>query len=249
MRSSLKRKNTGLRGLLCAAAAFVAVGTVGFATSVSETPENFNINPDGSFTWVGARWSVISYNSKWQTVNQDALKTTSGGSPEGGISVEEGKWTFRVSGVVPAVGSRGDRVWTLDEHLRHLSENTIGVNYRVSFPDKVDGESAAMVITIPISGSAGRDVEFDGVPLTLPEAKGESPQLFKGRISMVTLPVAGGTLALKCSGYVELQDQRKWGGNNYSLRISFDRARPDASGTPSASIDYSMWVSAKFTPL
>jgi len=246
MKLSYKRKNAGLCRVL-SVATFLA-GSIAFAASLSEPPANFESSPAGSFQWEGSKWSLASYDSNWHSVKQSALKSLSGESPAESSSIEDGKWSFRVSGSAPTVGSRGDRLWTIDEHLQRLGENTIGVHYHVSFPDEVEGESVALEVTIPVSSCAGKAVEIDGNLVTLPEVNTESAILFRGSVRTVVLPVSEGTLTFMFTGYVQLQDNRRWGGDTFSLRLHLNKAKPDESAPTSSAVNYALKMNTKFTP-
>ncbi len=173
----------------------------------ADLPEWFVPSADGSFRLDGlVHGRIVFFDSNWKMCDQ---------SPSTILSPAKNGNQFTATFVLH------------DNAKMALKESAIvdngGVRYSValrSFAGSVNAKQVSLALTLPVDKYAGRTVQINGQPQTLPVDFGKVT-LSSARVSRVSIPMSSGNLVVSADNeFVYLiQDNRKYNSSNYELRF------------------------------
>jgi hypothetical protein len=115
---------------------------------------------------------------------------------------------------------------TLMERLEPIDAASFHVIYEASHPTGVSTQEMFLQMEVPLSVGTGKTITLNGVAHPLPADLKESLIFadYKVEPRVLVLPGASGTVTIKGTFSVIVQDQRQWKHNAYSLRLRFSPA-------------------------
>lgn len=182
------------------------------ANAEPKLPSNLTQTGGGGFVFGDRAFSLAHFDASWRRVDQTDLKIESG-YPR----VENGEWKTR--GLMKLSENSSLLV---EESLRSIEDGSILVRYDVEKRGDIPTESLCVATSLPIDASAGRGMRVNGALLALPRTF-EDTVLFTGAANEIALPGASGEIFVSGGKYAYAQDDRRWGGEAFQIRIPLIR--------------------------
>ena len=205
----------GLSCIIATLLGFILPGHGGKLSSAEVSP-GITLSKNGILNIGDLRLGVVVYAPGWQYSSQagnlsetDTTTKTGATTITGILTNAAGKLNFSQS-IAPKSGSSG--------------EKGCRVSFRLSSESGVAAEIAALTISMPINIMAGLEITADGKGYPLPVAySGEQRVPFPATAKLLHIPTARGIVAIAGENLqLFLQDDRKYEGSTFSLRITLN---------------------------
>ncbi|GAT35250.1 hypothetical protein TSACC_3314 [Terrimicrobium sacchariphilum] len=162
----------------------------------------------GSFVLGDLAFSLAHFDSTWRRVDQTDFKTE-----QGYPRVENGEWKTR-----GAMKLSDSSSLLVEETISEGRDGAIHVRYDVEKLGDIPTQVLCVTTSLPIEASAGREIKVNGSPQVLPNDF-ENTVLFTGVARDLALPGASGEISVNGGRYAYIQDDRRWGGEAFQIRI------------------------------
>jgi len=213
----------------------------GCIISAGEFPSGTEILPDGQFTFAGQNFGIIHFNLNWvsETQSKTAIKPAPG-------------YPVRKSGEFQLKGKFSGS-FNLEEQITAAGSNSIRYSCQLNSAAGIPTNELSLYTHLPVDNFAGKKVVCDGTEILLPEKfdeKNANNILFRAAgVKKISLPVENGLLIIEGNLKVLLQDDRKYGAEEFALRLQLDTDKDHGSVT-TAGIQLTMSLSGyKSLPL
>jgi hypothetical protein len=218
-----------------------------FAVSVwaQESPSveispGFKVRPDGvidigplfaEVNYYDTDWAISQQHDKFQLASPDANAPSTQPVTPGGAQTFTG-------------------ILTTAQGPANLTETLVpidgGLNYSATFASakELATDELSVAFLLPVESFSGKQVTIDGDSTTFPAdapKKGESLLTVKEEAHEVDLQTPNGTLTLKGSFKVLVQDDREWGDTRYSMRVMFT---PNSGAIKESKVELQMRLKA-----
>jgi hypothetical protein len=202
---------------------FACIGLVlGLAGTVSASPvaspevDMLQLRPNGTFTFDEVDVFAGHFSPHFSLrLDQESQQVTSGYPKLDGSS-----WQTCLDFYLPDV----PEPITLTESVDKAGADSFSVTYDASHPTGVPSQEMFVQLEVPISVASGKSILLDGKPIELPvdQASGQLFMDYDLSPHVLVLPSASGTVTVKGTFRVIVQDQRQWGNDVYSVRLPFE---------------------------
>lgn len=123
----------------------------------------------------------------------------------------------------------GDVTGSFQQDTLTAANGDFDYKAKFTFPKPVKVRRILLApLAMPVKQFAGRTLQIDGKPFTLPEEKGKVVIFEKAGIKTVEIPLKTGVLVITGNIDLYIQDQRANGPKNYSMHIRFNPSIGDA---------------------
>ncbi len=177
-------------------------------------PEWLKVDASGAMNAAGVRMGVTHYDGSWGSHSQSpgAVRVRDGAAPSGAELWRAGL-DFSVNG----------GTIKLDETLSLGKNGVVDCSYKAACAAPLPTKELSLSMALPIDGFCGKSVLFDDKAVALPPEYSEKDwQLFsKNGIKRIVIQTMTGKLVLSGDFSALLQDNRKFSGSDYGLRIKF----------------------------
>lgn len=176
----------------------------------------------GVFSFDGLTFGLLHFAQGWERTGQSAA------TPEPGHPRQKGAaWEWRGT-MLPRNTARPI---SLHQRLVARDERSFDLDYRAEHPEGVPTREFSLDIRLPATETAGRPMEFDGVPLDLPAEVGAMVVVSTKRAHSIRLPSAQGSILIESdeSLLVRVEDMRAWKYPTFDFRVRIQF--PSSAGT------------------
>jgi len=174
------------------------------------------IASNGAITFGDLTFSIVHFNSDWQMSSQQSdlkdakvLRDVADGATRisGRFATQGGNFELAQT-VLPATASRTEYEAVLS------SESGVQTN------------TLALALTLPVDSFESRELRVDAQAIRLPQKLDQQTIFSKSGVKRLEIPTIDGSGRLSIEGPLSfmVQDDRKFGSENYTLRISFEPA-------------------------
>ncbi len=191
-------------------------GTVSAAPVASPDVDTLQLRPNGTFTFDEVDVFAGHFSPHFsKRLDQGSQQVTPGYPKQDGSS-----WQTCLDFYLPDVSEP----ITLTESVDKLDATSFSVSYDARHPTGVPSQEMFVRLEIPISIASGQSILLDGKPIDLPveQATGQLFMDYDLMPHVLVLPSASGTVTVKGTFRVIVQDQRQWGKDVYSVRLPFE---------------------------
>jgi len=174
-----------------------------------------------------ANIAIVHYDDKWGMAGLDkgSFIANPGPKPTANKYILDGKWSVK-SGVFHLNGA-----------VSRSQDGGALVDLSFKSDTPVPTRLLAANVAIPIDGMAGKSIIVDGTPVKLPELFGDMMVFRKAKVEKVVLMLKQRTLEIQGKFELFIQDNRKFNGNSYSLRLY---ATPSEGSIAEAKLNFSL---------
>lgn len=205
--------NRQMKHLLCWVALLITGGLYGLE---NPSPTSFIGNPTAAGFSVGGNFFELQFfDAQWKVTTQSKLKPLTG-FPQRNRS--SGDWAWELRGELQPNPSQTPLLLT--QKLNINSPGILDLRYDVKGLSGLARNDLALCIQLPTAHLAGRSVIMDQNEIPLPETLGKPVLTRRSGIKEIRLPGRGGEMLLQGNFSIILQDDRKWSGKRFSLRLS-----------------------------
>lgn len=166
----------------------------------------------GGLRLAGLRGQVQHFGPAWEMSTSDQRFRAEPGYPkrDGGAFELRGQFPVQPTGK-----------FNLVQTLRPAANNHYALAVRVSSPEPVAANTLCLSVSLPTDPYAGESVTVDGKTVALPSTPRDPVLLVKAKAQKILIPIGGGNVTIEGPVDVLVQDDRNWGGQQFSLRLSF----------------------------
>lgn len=195
----------------------------GCVISAGEFPSGTEILPDGQFTFAGQNFGIIHFNLNWasETQSKTAIKAAPG-------------YPVRKSGEFQ-LKAKFIKSFELEEQITATAGNAICYSCKLNSAAGVPTNELSLYTHLSIDNFAGKKVICDRTEILLPkqfDEKNANNILFSSAgVKKISIPVENGLLIIEGNLKVLLQDDRKYGAEEFALRLRFDGDKDQGSVT------------------
>ncbi len=202
----------------CAALAALLCGSADLSAAETKLPDSFKIRPDGSFIAEDISFGITHYSDKWvpsmqskHTVKSDAKNPL----------ITNSSWTL--NGKFQFASGKGADI---TETITALSSESINYSAKISSDEEIPTNELAFKISIGTDKYAGKNISIDGKTIPLPAIfENDKMTIFSSKtVKNISIPVSNGKLSLDGEFQLMIQDDRKFKGESFSIRIKFNPA-------------------------
>ncbi|HOK05095.1 MAG TPA: hypothetical protein PLN24_07580, partial [Victivallales bacterium] len=204
------------KSLLTAVSALIFTGQI----TIQAFDSNWlNISKTGNMQVDNVKISLVHYGKNWKANGQSASSI----KPEGDYpKIDEKSWNLKGTFL-----TADNDIFTLNQNIKKLSDYSILYEASVANQNGIFSEAIALQIEVPVNGMAGREVSVNDDKITLPIDYDENKWLLfsSGNIKKISLPLSSGRLSIEGNYPLLIQDNRKFNGNSYSIRIGMSPSK------------------------
>ncbi len=190
----------------------------GALASAAEWPKWLKTQPSGELTIADEiQAALMHYSDQWSPARQDQKTVNFEPSPAPNAAGERhyaGTFAHQAGGAP----------FQLELILTPQAADTLHYVARVTRAEPVATNELCLALRLPLDSFAGRTLKFDGQPLALPAEYKDMTIRPAGAVSEIILPLATGKLILRGALKVMVQDNRKFNGNDFAMRVDFTPA-------------------------
>ncbi len=168
------------------------------------------LSPNGIFTVDGARFALGHFDNAWAVTSQESTRVNAG-YPQVSAGNFETRGEFQVRG--------SDEPLHLVETVTRQGADMIGLKWQLDHTKGLVSRTLCVQTVLPVAGFAGKSLRVDGKDCVLPVELKDSGVFFQAQVRELVIPTAHGTVTITGSFSLFVQDNRTWGGDNYSVRI------------------------------
>lgn len=171
----------------------------------------------GVFTFEGLTFSLETADTSWRVCSQSQL------APKSGYPKNENK-SWEMQGTIKPKNS--DTPIQLRQTILEQREGNISVSYKVDHEDGLPIHYSVVQILMPVKRFAGKDLTLDGTRLTLPNEYEKMTLFEKTSIKRIVIPGKTGDVIIEGNLRAYIQDNRKFGDQNYIIRLFLQPEEP-----------------------
>ena len=174
-----------------------------------------DIMPDGSLKINGVEFSILHFGKGWKTLsfqNKDTVRAATGYPKKTATSWE-----------ADGVFYTNDGKFNIRQSVTEEGKGHYAVNITLQADGDVPTEEIDLYIKLPVEKFAGRSLSVDNQTITLPTEYTDAKPFFFNRkqFSKLSWKEQDFKLAVSGNGYLQINDERKYRKDHYSIRIKF----------------------------
>lgn len=193
----------------------------------AELVPGLRTDPSGAFQFAGLSFQVIHFDPTWSMTGQRSETKVDVGFPK----------TDSTSAEFSAAFTTKAGVFALRETIKRIDASAISCDISLTSAEPVQTNTLALTTSLTTDRYAGVQVVIDDQSLKLPEKFKDMGVFRKQGAKKLRLPTSTGYLDLEGSFTVSIQDDRKFGSGQFSVRIAF---APDAGAIKSAKLQLTL---------
>ncbi|MGE4563438.1 MAG: hypothetical protein AB7F32_01085 [Victivallaceae bacterium] len=157
--------------------------------------------------------AVMHFSADWRNADQRRQSRVEPDFP----STAKGNYRTRLR--LPLAGGSAEA--TLSETLTVTGPDTLEAEYRFNVPAPVKTGRLGLNLTLPCDVFAGRTLTVDGEKIPLGKSYVPNRNRFWRSAKTLSIPRPGGALTLSGEFALLIQDDRQFGGNDFSISLYF----------------------------
>ncbi len=196
---------------------FASLFLVSLCCAAATLPPELKIEPtgQGAFNIGGFKFEIITFNQKWHNINNRKWKDVKTATKSGGMVFD---------GVILFDGCKG----TVSESIMPVNSDRFSLEAKIDFQPALKAQAIVGSFSVPLNIPL---LTIDGKELKIP-AEFEKQTLYSGKPREIILQGLGAyELVITDAGQVMVQDNRKLGGENGSIRFYFQPGNGEVGTT------------------
>ncbi len=189
--------------------------------------DQMEFTPEGTLKFGGIEFRLVEYYQCSEDRTVDTVQRKKAVIPEPGYPKYE-NGIFRMKGTCRSRHNRipVEKSFSFDLEIKRIRPDAVDYKVRLFPAEGTWNHWFFLSADFPVADFSGRDFSADGKKFRFFIRKPEKniwPMPSK-KVKELTMPCLYGSMTLSTEQYaMMLQDNRKWGGNHFSLRVTFPR--------------------------
>lgn len=217
-------------------ASLVLIAIISFTNAVSQAAPadmkigSASVQSNGVIHFGGGKLSVAHYDDKWIKTTQAALESSAGLPKQSDDRIE-------LQGEIRPLNS--DISLGFQEKIE-----PVGGGIQVRYDIRHGGSNPRVLVaefSLPANRFAGKQIRIDDRAVTLPQAFKDVSIVRVNSARRITISTAEGDLQIDGDLNINIQDERKWKSDHYTIRFSF-------SPVPAAPSSVSLQLQLRLIP-